>query len=60
MGKTRFLFTKISSKFKVIFLIMGSNRAQTGDEIGFGFGLEKSGSGRAQHLRPVDNSDLRY
>ena len=26
------------------------------DKSGFGFGLKESGSGRAQHLRPVDNS----
>ena len=50
MGKTHFLFFSIFSKFKVMFLISGLNRAQIGGQIRIrarvgAFGLEKSGSG---------------
>ena len=40
----------------MVFLISGLNRAQIGfDKLGFGFELDKSGLGRAQHLRLVNN-----
>ena len=44
-----------SSTFVVVFLISGLNRARLADEFKYGFGLEKSGSGRAQHLWLIDN-----
>ena len=37
-------------------LILGLNELRLPDKLEFGFGLEKSGWGRAKHLRPDDNS----